>query len=113
MFARCLAILDENSKQVGNHIRFLKDANPSSKDPLTLSGKINEICVTYFSKRKFFFPIKDGAAKTCGICWSSNGQKLAVASAERVVFLFDANGEKRDKFSTKPADSKVCLHPHI
>jgi intraflagellar transport protein 172 len=41
------------------------------------------------------------------MCWSVNGQKLAVATAERVVFLFDANGEKRDKFSTKPSDSKV------
>lgn len=47
------------------------------------------------------------------MCWSVNGQKLAVATAERVVFLFDANGEKRDKFSTKPSDSKVSIKQEI
>lgn len=50
---------------------------------------------------------QDGAAKVGGIAWSENGQKLAVATAERVIFLFDGEGEKRDKFSTKPADPKV------
>lgn len=32
-----------------------------------------------------------------------------MATAERIVFLFDDNGEKRDKFSTKPADAKVRI----
>lgn len=53
--------------------------------------------------------VQDGAAKVSGICWSPNGQKLAVASAERVVLLFDSNGEKRDKFSTKPSDPQVII----
>lgn len=38
------------------------------------------------------------------LAWSSNHSKLAVATADRVVLLFDENGERRDKFSTKPSD---------
>jgi hypothetical protein len=37
-----------------------------------------------------------------------------VVTADRIVYLFDDNGEKRDKFSTKPADpngNKVRLYP--
>jgi intraflagellar transport protein 172 len=30
--------------------------------------------------------------------------KLAAVTSERVVYLFDDNGEKKDKFRTKPAD---------
>ena len=41
------------------------------------------------------------------MCWSPNNMKLAFASADRVVHLFDDQGEQRDKFSTKPCDSKV------
>ena len=39
--------------------------------------------------------------------WSYNNVKLAVCTADRVVIMFDENGEKKDKFSTKPIDSKV------
>ena len=39
--------------------------------------------------------------------WSYNNVKLAVCTADRVVIMFDENGDKRDKFSTKPIDSKV------
>ena len=35
-------------------------------------------------------------------------RKLAAATADRVVHLFDESGEKKDKFSTKP----VTLIPH-
>jgi intraflagellar transport protein 172 len=41
------------------------------------------------------------------MAWSPNNQKFAVCSADRVVHIFDEFGEKRDKFSTKPCDSKV------
>lgn len=34
-----------------------------------------------------------------------NRQKLAAATAERVIYLFDEAGEQRDKFRTKPADA--------
>lgn len=30
---------------------------------------------------------------------------MAVATADRSIILFDENGEKRDKFTTKPSDS--------
>lgn len=42
-----------------------------------------------------------------GISWSPNSLKLAVASSDRSIYLFDENCVKRDKFSTKPVDSKV------
>ena len=38
------------------------------------------------------------------ICWSPNNVKFAVATADRLVLLFDQDGVRRDKFSTKPAD---------
>ena len=43
------------------------------------------------------------------MAWSPNNQKFAVCTADRVIHLFDDMGEKRDKFSTKPCDSKVKL----
>jgi intraflagellar transport protein 172 len=33
--------------------------------------------------------------------------KMAVVSSDRVVHIFDADGERRDKFSTKPAPKGV------
>ena len=51
---------------------------------------------------------KDGAAKITAMAWAPNNTKMAIVSTDRVVVLFDENGEKRDKFSTKPGDSKVC-----
>ncbi|PIK36306.1 putative intraflagellar transport protein [Apostichopus japonicus] len=50
---------------------------------------------------------QDGAAKITAMAWAPNNTKLAVCTADRVVLLFDENGERRDKFSTKPSDSKV------
>ena len=41
------------------------------------------------------------------MAWSTNNQKLAVVTMDRVVLLFDELGEKRDKFATKPANSQV------
>ncbi|PIK55820.1 putative intraflagellar transport protein [Apostichopus japonicus] len=49
---------------------------------------------------------QDGAAKITAMAWAPNNTKLAVCTADRVVLLFDENGERRDKFSTKPSDSK-------
>lgn len=51
-------------------------------------------------------PPQEGAAKICAIAFSPNNHKLAVCTSDRVVLLFDEQGEKRDKFSLKPADSK-------
>jgi hypothetical protein len=41
--------------------------------------------------------------------WSPNNQKLAVCNNDRVVFLFDEDGVKRDKFPTKPAEHGVNI----
>ena len=49
-----------------------------------------------------------GIMKVTAICWSPNGKKLAICTTDRVVVMFDENGVKRDKFSTKPAD-KVSI----
>ena len=42
--------------------------------------------------------------KITSICFSPNNRKLAVCGMDRVVRLFDDQGELCDKFSTKPAD---------
>lgn len=52
-------------------------------------------------------PLQDGAAKVTCMAWSQNNAKFAVCTVDRVVLLYDEHGERRDKFSTKPADMKV------
>ena len=42
--------------------------------------------------------------KVTAVCWSPNNRRLAIVTVDKVVHLFDENGERRDKFSTKPAD---------
>ncbi|VDK75197.1 unnamed protein product, partial [Onchocerca ochengi] len=49
---------------------------------------------------------QNGAAKIPAMDWSPNGKKLAIANADRVILLFDENGNRRDKFATKPIDTK-------
>ena len=56
---------------------------------------------------------QDGAAKITAMAWSPNNLKLAVCTADRVILLFDETGEKRDKFSTKPADPKYGKKSYI
>lgn len=56
---------------------------------------------------QFLFKLQDGAAKITAMAWAPNNNKMAIVSTDRVVVLFDENGEKRDKFATKPGDSKV------
>lgn len=50
---------------------------------------------------------QEGIAKVTAVCWSANNRRLAIVTTDRVVHLFDENGERRDKFSTKPADAKA------
>ena len=45
--------------------------------------------------------------KVQATAWSPNCLRLAAATKSRVVHLFDEHGDRRDKFSTKPADSQV------
>lgn len=71
---------------------------------------INSSFINEGFKIKFFCLFsQDGAAKVCVITWSPNNQKMAVCTSDRVILLFDEQGEKRDKFSLKPADPKVNL----
>ncbi|RYH28434.1 hypothetical protein EON65_12155 [archaeon] len=54
-------------------------------------------------------PSAAGILKVTAVCWAPNGKKLAICTTDRMVVLFDENGVKKDKFSTKPAD-KVSPH---
>ncbi|XP_033644927.1 intraflagellar transport protein 172 homolog [Asterias rubens] len=49
---------------------------------------------------------QDGAAKITALAWAPNNTKMAVCTVDRVVLLYDEHGERKDKFSTKPSDSK-------
>lgn len=49
-------------------------------------------------------PSNDGILKVTALCWSPNGKKLAVCTTDRVVLMYDENGELKDKFPTKPAE---------
>lgn len=60
-----------------------------------------------------FCSFKEGAAKICAIAFSLNNLKLAVCTSDRVIVLYDEHGEKRDKFSLKPADPKVIYSNNI
>ncbi|KAF5830572.1 intraflagellar protein IFT172 [Dunaliella salina] len=57
-----------------------------------------------FQYLKTILPPADGLQKVNSLTWTPNNAKLAAVTTERVVYLFDDNGEKRDKFRTKPAD---------
>ncbi|KAJ8934987.1 hypothetical protein NQ314_013074 [Rhamnusium bicolor] len=51
--------------------------------------------------------------KIAALCWSPNNQKLAVATCDRQVLLFDEKGEKRDRFSTKPYDPEAGKRSYV
>ncbi|KAK9531238.1 hypothetical protein VZT92_010676 [Zoarces viviparus] len=55
---------------------------------------------------KTLFTPQEGAAKVTCMAWAPNNTKFAVCTVDRVVVLYDEQGERRDKFSTKPQDSK-------
>uniref|UniRef100_A0A914XG62 Anaphase-promoting complex subunit 4-like WD40 domain-containing protein n=1 Tax=Plectus sambesii TaxID=2011161 RepID=A0A914XG62_9BILA len=63
--------------------------------------------------QKTLVPEQDGAAKIPAMCWSPNNAKLAVATADRSIVLFDEQGERRDKFSTKPVDAKYGKKSYV
>ena len=62
----------------------------------------------HFNLSPFIFSVfKDGACKVTAMAWSPNNTKMAVVTMDRVVILYDELGERRDKFSTKPANAQV------
>ncbi|KAM6915750.1 intraflagellar transport protein 172 homolog [Xenentodon cancila] len=56
---------------------------------------------------------QDGAAKVSCAAWAPSNSKFAVCTTDRVVLLYDEQGERRDKFSTKPLDSKYGKQSYI
>lgn len=55
---------------------------------------------------KTLLPPQEEAGKVTCMAWSPNNSRFAVCTVDRVVLLFDEQGERRDKFSTKPIDQK-------
>ncbi|XP_028253563.1 intraflagellar transport protein 172 homolog [Parambassis ranga] len=56
---------------------------------------------------------QEGAAKVTCMAWAPNNSKFAVCTVDRVVLLYDEQGERRDKFSTKPIDSKYGKQSYV
>uniref|UniRef100_A0A1A8U1D0 Intraflagellar transport protein 172 homolog n=1 Tax=Nothobranchius furzeri TaxID=105023 RepID=A0A1A8U1D0_NOTFU len=56
---------------------------------------------------------QEGPAKVSCMAWSPNNSKFAVCTVDRVVLLFDEQGERRDKFSTKPLDPKYGKQSYV
>lgn len=53
-----------------------------------------------------------GESQINALCFSPNGQKLAIC-IDRVVQLYDDTGELRDRFATKPIDSKYGRQSYV
>ncbi|XP_048371540.1 intraflagellar transport protein 172 homolog [Sphaerodactylus townsendi] len=56
---------------------------------------------------------QEGAAKVTCMAWAPNNSKFAVCTVDKVVLLYDEHGERRDKFSTKPADPKYGRKSYV
>uniref|UniRef100_A0A3B4Z6I6 Intraflagellar transport protein 172 homolog n=1 Tax=Stegastes partitus TaxID=144197 RepID=A0A3B4Z6I6_9TELE len=56
---------------------------------------------------------QERAAKVTCMAWAPNNTKFAVCTVDRVVLLYDEQGERRDKFSTKPLDSKYGKQSYV
>ncbi|XP_077366599.1 intraflagellar transport protein 172 homolog [Festucalex cinctus] len=56
---------------------------------------------------------QEALAKVTCMAWAPNNSKLAVCTVDRVVLLYDEQGERRDKFSTKPIDSKYGKQSYV
>nr|XP_046228660.1 intraflagellar transport protein 172 homolog isoform X2 [Scatophagus argus] len=52
-------------------------------------------------------------AKVSCMAWAPNNTKFAVCTVDRVVLLYDEQGEMRDKFSTKPIESKYGKDSYV
>uniref|UniRef100_A0A3P9LP27 Intraflagellar transport 172 n=1 Tax=Oryzias latipes TaxID=8090 RepID=A0A3P9LP27_ORYLA len=55
---------------------------------------------------KTLLPPQEKVGKLPCLAWAPNNNKVAVCTPDRVVLLYDEQGERRDKFSTKPVDPK-------
>lgn len=50
----------------------------------------------------------EGMSKVTSISWSANTTRLATVGADKIVQLFDEQGDKQDRFQTKPADKAAA-----
>lgn len=50
-------------------------------------------------------PVK-GIAPIRALAWSPNNRRLALADANNVIYLYDENGEKKEKFTTKSVNGE-------
>lgn len=75
-----------------------------------------KVCISKHDFQQFITNIKilllkqifqDGPANIMTMVWSPNNLKLAVCNYDRCILLFDEHGIRKDKFPTKPANSKV------
>ncbi|CUT99105.1 intraflagellar transport protein 172 [Echinococcus multilocularis] len=55
---------------------------------------------------KTLIPYQPVESKISALAWSPNSKRLAVSTSDRLIVLFDEDGERRERFSTKPADGK-------
>ncbi|XP_063995942.1 intraflagellar transport protein 172 homolog [Diachasmimorpha longicaudata] len=55
----------------------------------------------------------DSENRVVALAWSPNNLKLAVALSDRSIYLFDEHGNKKDRFSTKPVDSKFGKKSYV
>ncbi|XP_040920859.1 intraflagellar transport protein 172 homolog [Toxotes jaculatrix] len=62
---------------------------------------------------KTLLTAQEGAAKVACMAWAPNNTRFAVCTVDRVVLLYDEQGERRDKFSTKPVDSKYGKQSYV
>ena len=74
--------------------------------PLSSSCRVPCGCTMQLKHIKTIYAPQETIAKVTGIAWSPNNRRLAIVTTDRVVHLCDENGERRDKFSTKPGDAK-------
>uniref|UniRef100_A0A914PAZ6 Uncharacterized protein n=1 Tax=Panagrolaimus davidi TaxID=227884 RepID=A0A914PAZ6_9BILA len=56
---------------------------------------------------------RDGIAKIRAIAVAPNNRKVAIATADLNIVLFDDKLQKKDKFATKPVDSKYGKKSYI
>nr|XP_039335977.1 intraflagellar transport protein 172 homolog [Saimiri boliviensis boliviensis] len=83
---------------------------PSRKLSVAVSAaawRVVQLRVRQLKHLRTLLSSQDGAAKVTCMAWSQNNAKFAVCTVDRVVLLYDEHGERRDKFSTEPADMKV------
>ncbi|XP_046993145.1 intraflagellar transport protein 172 homolog [Schistocerca americana] len=53
------------------------------------------------------------ASKVLAIAWAPNNSKFACCMSDRLIHIFDEKGVKRDRFSTKPVDSKYGKKSYV